>query len=92
MQELSVKSANLPNETKRFTDGLFVNCSKLRKLDIQNTPISQEMMELVIKGIHLKDFTMRYCEVDKLPDNFIYLAQQLVRLDLSHNHLRYVFL
>lgn len=92
MQELSIKNAKLPNEIKWLPNGLFSNCSKLRKLDIQKTPLKEEILEIVIKGIYPKEFTMQHCDLVNLPKSFIDFSQHLIRLDLSHNLLRSVFL
>lgn len=91
LQDISIISSNL----ERFSDwntliDIFSEITNLSKLEIRGTPMNKDKIMRLLSGVTVKELTLRNCSLYDLPHNFLNLTEGLVRLDLSHNHLRFV--
>lgn len=94
LQEINIINSNFASLLKRWTLVHFLKhfTTTLSVLDIRNMPVTIPSLIYALQKIFFKELTMRNCSLYYLPENFIDLTPKLIRLDLSHNQLRFLSL
>lgn len=91
LQEISIINSNLePYSDWNTFINIFSEITNLTTLDIRDTAMNKHKITGILSKVIVKELTLRNCSLYDLPHNFLDLARGLTRLDLSHNHLRFV--